>query len=326
MISILIAARNEEDTILTCLQSIAQLNFPEDQWEVWIGDDASEDRTYEQVAAFISGKPQFHLARITETLGQARGKANVLAHLARYATGEQFLITDADVTVPNDWVQIMLAACEPEVGVVTGVTIPQAHNTWTAMQALEWTYALFVIHLLAKCNVPVTAMGNNMLVTRQSYESTGGYETISFSITEDFQLFREVQTRGYQFRHVYSREAMAVTVPMTTLKAWLHQRKRWAYGALQLRGLARLLMLSPILFMLLLVALCFVQPTAALLFTLLLVAVQVALVVGGLHRLRLTHLYIYVWLFPLYSYFSVLATLLYYYLPTKTIWKGRVYE
>ena len=36
-------------------------------------------------------------------------------------------------------------------------------------------------------------MGNNMLITREAYEKTGGYESIKFSITEDLALYQKVR-------------------------------------------------------------------------------------------------------------------------------------
>jgi cellulose synthase/poly-beta-1,6-N-acetylglucosamine synthase-like glycosyltransferase len=59
--SILIAARNEEDTILRCLQAIERLNYPPDRYEVLIGNDQSEDKTGLIIENFIRDKPQFRL-------------------------------------------------------------------------------------------------------------------------------------------------------------------------------------------------------------------------------------------------------------------------
>ncbi|MDJ1481287.1 glycosyltransferase [Cytophagaceae bacterium YF14B1] len=326
MVSILIAARNEEHTILRCLQSIDQLTYPRDQWEVWIGDDDSQDQTHTLIEGFICNKPNFHLLRITNTLGNARGKANVLAHLAQQAQGDYFLITDADVAVPSHWIQCMLAPCQGQVGVVTGITIPTYTNTWTALQAIDWVYALYIIEKLSHWQIPATAMGNNMLVTRASYEATGGYETIPFSITEDYQLFKEILDRQYTFRQVYSHEALALTLPISTVPAWLQQRKRWAHGALQTPWYIRLPLLAPLFFWIILLILAFSQPWLSLCLWLGSLLIQTIIAVAGIHRLRQQKLYWYSILFPLYFQFGTLATLIYYYLPVKTIWKGRVYE
>ena len=46
-ISIIISARNEAENIVTCIQEIANQNFPKNNFELIIVDDASEDNTYE---------------------------------------------------------------------------------------------------------------------------------------------------------------------------------------------------------------------------------------------------------------------------------------
>src|SRR4051794_40849265 len=81
-VSILIAARNEANNIERCLTSITRLNYPADLIEVLIGNDGSTDETAKIVETFIADKPNFKLVSITEKLGQAHGKGNVLAHLA----------------------------------------------------------------------------------------------------------------------------------------------------------------------------------------------------------------------------------------------------
>jgi 1,2-diacylglycerol 3-beta-glucosyltransferase len=121
-VSIFIAARNEEATIERCLQSLTQLNYPVEQLEILIGDDASTDNTRAVVARFIADKPQFRLIPVRHALGTARGKSNVLAQLSRVATTDYFLITDADMALAPDWVQTMVAAAPEGVGVVTGIT------------------------------------------------------------------------------------------------------------------------------------------------------------------------------------------------------------
>ncbi|WP_262489953.1 glycosyltransferase [Hymenobacter sp. AT01-02] len=65
-VSILIAARNEEATIERCLTALSRLNYPPEQLEILIGDDASTDNTAAIVAAFIANKPQFRLLSIRQ--------------------------------------------------------------------------------------------------------------------------------------------------------------------------------------------------------------------------------------------------------------------
>src|SRR5690349_11432189 len=93
-ISILLAARNEEKNIINCLENLGKLNYSSDRYEVLIGNDQSEDETETLIENFIKDKSNFKLLNIKENLGMAKGKANVLAHLAKQAKGEYFFITD----------------------------------------------------------------------------------------------------------------------------------------------------------------------------------------------------------------------------------------
>jgi cellulose synthase/poly-beta-1,6-N-acetylglucosamine synthase-like glycosyltransferase len=232
-VSILIAARDEEATIERCLRALAQLNYPASQLEILIGDDASTDDTMALVQRFIADKPQFRLLPIRQKLGTARGKSNVLAHLCRAATADTFLITDADMAMAPDWVQTMLAAAPEGVGVVTGITTASG-NLFGRLQGLDWLFGLNLIRVLTDLGLPITAVGNNMLVTRAAYESIGGYEALAFSITEDLQLFEQIVRQGWGFRNIIMPQALGISVPQPTVRHLLRQRKRWMKGAVRL--------------------------------------------------------------------------------------------
>ena len=229
-VSILIAARNEEATIERCLRALTQLNYPAALLEILIGDDASTDDTVAVVRRFIAGKPRFRLLPIRSRMGTARGKSNVLAHLCRAATTDYFFITDADMALAPDWVQAMLAAAPADVGVVTGITTAGG-NLFGRFQGLDWLFGLNLIRLLTDAGLPVTAVGNNMLVTRAAYESIGGYEALAFSITEDVQLFTQIVGQGWEFRNLIDPRTLGVSVAQPTVHHLLRQRKRWMKGA-----------------------------------------------------------------------------------------------
>ncbi|UYZ62256.1 glycosyltransferase [Hymenobacter weizhouensis] len=232
-VSILIAARNEEATIERCLTALSRLNYPAGLLEIIVADDASTDNTAAVVEAFIKDKPQFQLLPVRHRLGTARGKGNALAHLCRAATTDYFLFTDADMAVHPDWVQTMLAAAPEGVGIVTGITTAEG-NLFGRLQGLDWLFGLNLICVLTDLGMPVTAVGNNMLVTRAAYNSIGGYEALAFSITEDLQLFEQVVGQGWGYANIIRPQALGVSVPQPTVHHLLQQRKRWMKGAVRL--------------------------------------------------------------------------------------------
>jgi len=230
-VSILLAARDEALALPRCLASLRALRYPAELLEVLLGDDASTDGTAAVAAAAMQGfGGQFRIISITETRGLARGKANVLAHLAREATTDYFFITDADIHLPPTWIEALLAQAAPGVGTVTGITAVRGPALFHQLQGIDWLLSLGLIQVVSDAGRPVTAMGNNMLVTRAAHEATGGYEALPFSVTEDYALFRAVVARGFGFRHVFSAAARADSLPMLTWGALLRQRRRWLRG------------------------------------------------------------------------------------------------
>ncbi|MES2732703.1 MAG: glycosyltransferase [Bacteroidota bacterium] len=326
MVSILIAARNEQDHIIACLKAIAQLSYPAQQMEVLIGDDQSEDRTLALIQDFIHDKPHFYLYHISEAIDHQRGKTNVLIQLIRQSKGNYLFFTDADVCVPTHWIQTMLSHLPADTGIVTGVTLIEGPRIFDQLQALDWLYALTAIQTLSDWKIPVTAMGNNMAVSRRAYEATGGYEALPFSLTEDFQLFQAISKQGFGFQNLLMPEVLAVSQPADSLRTLLQQRKRWMRGAMQLPRHMIALLFAQALFTPLVIILAFFFPTLALAIFATKAGLQAVFIHRSLRLLKQQMLYKYLLIYPLYEASVSLLLIAYYFLPIPMEWKGRKYN
>lgn len=229
-VSILLAVRNEEENIVRCLTALSNLEFPLQNIEILIGNDASEDNSEVLIRQFIADKPQFKLINITETFGETKGKANVLAHLAKEAKGDYFFITDADIQVQPQWITAMLCHVGDNTGIVTGYTHVTGNSILANLQSIDWTLTQSLMKIFFDTEKPLTTMGNNMLVTKEAYINTGGYESIPFSITEDYALFAKVNSLNYECVQVVDSDVKVFANAMPTLEAVLIQRKRWTLG------------------------------------------------------------------------------------------------
>ena len=326
LVSILVAARNEENNILECLKAIDQLSYPVHRLEILVGNDQSDDSTAELVQEFIHGKPHFRLYNITQPLSHQRGKANVLAQLASGAKGDYLFFTDADTRVPSGWIEAMLAECPPSTGIVTGVTLVAGSRLFDRMQALDWLNALGLIKIASDWQIPLTAMGNNMLVSRPAYLATGGYESLPFSLAEDWQLFQAIVANGFGFRNLLQTNVVAFTKPTTTLTDWLHQRKRWMQGAMQLPWYIIGALWSQALLAPAIVALAFFFPTLALVIFAVKVIIHTTFTAKLLYRLKQPTLLRYLPVYQLYAPLASLALIVFYLLPVKVAWKGRKFS
>lgn len=321
-VSVLIAARNEAKNIESCLQSVLAQNYPD--VEVCLGDDASEDETLVLATSLAAKDARLRVFKVDKSLGKARGKSNVLAQLAQKAEGDVLVITDADMQHPPNWLKFMLEKTG-DADMLTGMTVIKGAGLWASFQKLDWMLALGMVKLVNDYFFPVTAMGNNMLIKKDAYLKTGGYENLDFSITEDFQLMKEVLKNGGKCLQDISAEITCFTKPLPSFVALLNQRKRWMTGALKL----------PFFMVFLLGAQALFFPAILILFVL-----NLPLAVGFLTVKFVLQATIQfktarqsgekldgpaIVLFEIYSACLSLALLIFYWVPLKIDWKGRKY-
>ena len=320
-ISILVAARNEEHNIGDLLRSLGRLSYPKDKLQILIGDDDSSDNTAKIIQRFCLQNTYSQYFNINKPKNNLKGKANVLAQLAHHATGDFFMFTDADVEVPQGWIESFLGEIKDE-GVVVGLTLVKNKNWFEASQAIEWLFTLKLMKKLSDSKIESTGMGNNMLVSAEAYWAVGGYEKVGFSIVEDYAIYIAIINKGFAFKQLFKPEAMTITKPP---EAYFEQRKRWVAGGfstgsvLVIPALIQGLSL-PIL--LIISILSWKIPLAIFGFNLL-----VNLFLGNriFKKLNQNQLLKYIPVYTVYMYIFWFLQLVYYFLPTRLVWKGREY-
>lgn len=324
-VSILIAARNEAQTLPRCLDAIAGLKYPTEKIEVWIGNDQSTDETGAIAAQYAKKFPHMHAVDITQQLGKAKGKANVLAQLARKSSGEYLFITDADVAVNPFWIQSLLMHGDKNVGIVSGFTVTEANGFFARMQQVDWLYFMGILLGLHRMGLMATAVGNNMVVRRDAYEATGGYEQIDPSITEDFKLYLEVVAKGYESRNVLHSGSINTTLAVDDFETLLHQRKRWLHGAKELPIYWWVIFTVFGLFLPCWIVVFFFNPVIAFYVFMIRIALQSHTIqwlsAATQSPLRSLHL---VW-YECYLHFITLCSGIYFLLPINIKWKNRIY-
>ncbi len=97
-ISVLMAAYNEEKVLEKKIESVFHSRYPADKIEFLIGSDNSTDRTHEIALAWAEKWPRLRL-RVFE---HRQGKPGILNALALEASGEIFVLTDANVFFEPD--------------------------------------------------------------------------------------------------------------------------------------------------------------------------------------------------------------------------------
>ena len=336
-ISIWVACRNEEKNIVKCLESLVHLNYPQDKIQILVGNDQSTDKTRDLVLSFIDTyqsvtpqynekKAQIKLIDIVDDNSGLKAKARVMAQLDKFAIGNFYLITDADVEVNEHWAMGLLASLSSDMGVASGTTMVKSEGVWGWLQEIDWAYFMGLLNLISFSGIPATAVGNNMIMKKEAYWETGGYGKIQFSITEDYKLYAEICKKGWKWNNVMSPQVLAFSDKIEGFIPLLHQRKRWLSGGKELPWYWWLLFgifgsfyfVTPLLMVF--------NLQLGLLFWILKFGIQ-TIQINKIYQLIeqkkpsiLKHI-----LYELYMFLITISTAIFFFLPAKTIWKERKY-
>jgi len=232
-VSIVISAKDEEDSIEHCIQSLLEIDYPIDKLEIVLVNDRSVDRTKEIMTRYSSSNSRIKYIEITEERGRLKGKANALAQALKSAEGEIIFTTDADIEVNKKWVREGVKYYQQNTGVVSGFSVIKPKNPFWGVQAIDWLYMLSVASAGDGIGLPISSVGNNMSYRKKAYDDIGGYENIPFSVTEDFMLLQKIHKSGkYKTEFPVNKDMMNITLPCLTLKQLIRQKKRWSKGGL----------------------------------------------------------------------------------------------
>lgn len=233
LVTVIVAARNEEENILTCLKSLDELIYPEGKLEIIIVDDKSTDKTGEIIDNFIADKKKFKKIITKKEIGKLKGKTNALANALEIAEGEIILTTDADCTLHPMWAYTTASYYQPDVAIVNGFTNQKTYNGFSGMQAIDFIYLLIVASGTINLGKPISCIGNNMSYRKKAYLEVGGYESLPFSVTEDFNLLHAIhKLKKYKIIYPLNSETLVTSKPCKNLKSLYHQKKRWSVGGL----------------------------------------------------------------------------------------------
>ena len=199
-ISIVVTARNEAESIVACLRSLAAQRDAGD-FEIILVDDRSTDGTAQ--AALDLKLKNFSLIRIDRFNHPKLTARQVALDTAfQAARGEIIFLTDADAIVPPDWVASMCARLKlANADAVAGPVefLPRADGRNRSIALLQTVDSAFYTGVCAVLNRLGFASGfvfGNCAFRRECYAKTGGFESIGFALTEDLAFARALRAAG----------------------------------------------------------------------------------------------------------------------------------
>lgn len=223
--SILIPVRNERDNIGNLLSDIASLTFPTERYEVIVIDDNSEDGTEEVVQSFAAN---FDLKYIQLT-SSMKGKKAALEMGVNNAKNDIILTTDGDCRVQTGWLNSFNSAFSDQTKLVVGPVKMESSDLLGSLQSVDFRILIGYAASLVKLGKPSMSNGANMAYRREVFTDVNGYEG-NFEIPtgdDEFLLLKVANRYPEGIGFLKDQRAVVSTLPKTTFKEFLNQRKRW---------------------------------------------------------------------------------------------------
>ncbi len=200
-VSILIPARNEERNIARCLEAVLAQDYG--NFEVFIIDDQSEDRTAEIVRGYAARDSRITLISGAPLPEGWKGKGWALWQGHQKATGDWVLLLDADTKIyPHALTQTLHFAIEGNIDFLNPTPFFQLGSFWErVLQTFVWDFVLlrFPKLLVNRPWFPDNmAFGPFLLIRKSCYDAVDGHRRVCHSILEDVLLSREIKKAGYR--------------------------------------------------------------------------------------------------------------------------------
>jgi len=245
-VSVVIPFRNEERNLGALLASLDKQVYG-GMIEVILVNDQSEDDGVNIINAFCPSNSRISIKIMDLQLSTIRLTSKQQALDLGVAASAHPLIafTDADMILAPNWLKSLVdSLMSTRTALVFGHTsiinkdigISGKKSLFPLLESYQLEFLFAFACAFSKLNLTGSCMGNNVLVTKESYLECGGQRGIGYSIVEDRALLELTRRRGLKTAAAEPFFTTAETYPSRTKKQFASQTLRWAAGGLRPGG------------------------------------------------------------------------------------------
>ena len=226
--TVIVPFRNEAKLLPELLNSISQLNYPKDLFELILVDDASDD-------GFKIDTYNFEVCVLQNIRKSNSPKKDAIETAFQQAKNSWIITTDADCLVPENWLKTLDAFIrENDYKMVVGAVSYQTNDDFLEhFQLLELmslqgaTIGSFGIKKPFMCN------GANFAYSKNLFQTLNGFEDSNHIASGDdvFLLQKTLNSKEFgisKIGYLKSHDFLVLTYPCFSLKSLINQRIRWA--------------------------------------------------------------------------------------------------
>lgn len=230
--SIIVAFRNESENLTVLLDSIKDLNYPIDLFEIILVDDFSEDDSTRKVYEWRMQNGSFQTTLLENVRLSGSPKKDAISRAVPIVQQDWLITTDADCVVPRNWLLTLDQYIQKnEVVMIAGPVSFHVNNSFlhhfqqldlTSLQGA--TIGSFGLDLAFMCS------GSNLCYTKSLFQELHGFKGNKKIASGDDVFLLQKAMRKFPEK-VHFLKSKDLIVHTKAEKSWtrlFQQRVRWA--------------------------------------------------------------------------------------------------
>ncbi|MBT1686405.1 glycosyltransferase family 2 protein [Dawidia soli] len=222
VITLLVAAYNEEAFILDKIHNTLALDYPKDKLKLFFVTDGSNDRTPEIIRNF----PEIEVFHSAER----RGKIHAVNRVMKHVSTPIVVFCDANTALNREALRLIVRHYQdPTIGGVAGekrILSKDKDNASGSGEGLYWKYESFLKKKDAEVYSIVGAAGELFSIRTELFE-----EPAENMLIEDFYLSLRIAAKGYRF--AYEPDAFASETASASVEEEWKRKVRISAGGFQ---------------------------------------------------------------------------------------------
>jgi glycosyltransferase involved in cell wall biosynthesis len=212
-ISLIFAARDEEEKLLAALATLIELDYP--RLEIIAVDDRSQDATSRVLDDFASAHDRLRVVHITELPKGWLGKPHALQKAYEASSGEWLLFTDADVRFKPDTLRRAVALVrDRQLDHLTlfgdVVMVGFWEKVFITFFGLSFTMAINPQQVANPRSHAYVGVGAFQMVKRAAYEACGTHRRIAMEVIDDVELGKMIKLGGFRSGVAVAQDSVSV--------------------------------------------------------------------------------------------------------------------
>lgn len=232
--SIIVPFRNEQLHLPGLFDSLGQLKYPSNKFEILLINDSSEDYSEKLVQEFRKMHPDLSIELLQNQRKSISAKKDAIQVGIEKSRFEFIVTTDADCKVPENWLQGFDNYIESQDSdlIAAPVILDEVHpenplfrkfDLIDFMSLQATTIGAFGLGRPFICNAA------NLCFKKKAFQEVGGYKQSSnYAGGDDVFLLQKFKEHERRIDFIRSTSMIVTTAAQKDLRSFIQQRLRWA--------------------------------------------------------------------------------------------------